>query len=179
MPRALFLSLAACATALHVQRRALIAPASGSPAPSLRRPHTLASSTLILRRPRPRAARAPRNAAPRRRSSRINCPRSAVWRARCRRSVGPQPRGLAREGLGWHHQDEARARPERARASRAGAGAQGGPVGRRHRRAYEIKYQQKRSFNGKAEDDNSSNGIFKMKRGIGKPLGFSSPPPPV
>ena len=36
----------------------------------------------------------------------------------------------------------------------------------------EIKYQQKRSFNGKAEDDNSSNGIFKMKRGIGKPLGF-------
>ena len=36
----------------------------------------------------------------------------------------------------------------------------------------EIKYQQKRSFNGKADDDSSSNGIFKMKRGIGKPLGF-------
>ena len=36
----------------------------------------------------------------------------------------------------------------------------------------EIKYQQKRSFNGKAEDDSSSNGIFKMKRGVGKPLGF-------
>ena len=26
--------------------------------------------------------------------------------------------------------------------------------------------------NGKDEDDTSSNGIFKMKRGIGKPLGF-------
>ena len=30
MPRALFLSLAACATALHVQRRALIGPAVAS-----------------------------------------------------------------------------------------------------------------------------------------------------
>jgi len=36
----------------------------------------------------------------------------------------------------------------------------------------EVKYQQKRSFNGKEGDDMSSNGIFKMKRGIGKPLGI-------
>ena len=35
-----------------------------------------------------------------------------------------------------------------------------------------VKYQQKRNFNGKDDDDSSSNGIFKMKRGIGKPLGF-------
>ena len=35
-----------------------------------------------------------------------------------------------------------------------------------------VKYQQKRNFNGKEDDDSSSNGIFKMKRGIGKPLGF-------
>ena len=72
--------------------------------------------------------------------------------------------------LGRHHQAEARAR-------RKGEGLPEPELGLKALSDVgidvpEIKYQQKRSFNGKADDDGSSNGIFKMKRGIVVLLGF-------
>ena len=197
MPRAATLSPAACATALHVQRRA---KSSGqpSPAPSLRRSHARASST-DPKQPRPPAVRAPeqRRAEQKAFTDKLSTLRCGGPGVDGRWSLGPgESRGEGSGGI-----IKMKREPDRAAMGlpEPGARAQGGPVGRgsdsasesaastlRHRRVpgtistvLTVKYQQKRNFNGKEDDEMSVSvpGIFKMKATPGSVWLLRSCPP--
>ena len=168
MPRAI-LSLAACATALHVQRRALIGPAVASAivAPP-------AHASLIDFDPEAAKAAGRARAEQRRAEQKaftdklstlggVDGQVSTVGGAAAQDSREKGSGGIIKMKREPDRKGEGLPEPELGLKDALSDVGIDVP---------EIKYQQKRSFNGKAEDDNSSNGIFKMKRGIGKPLGF-------
>ena len=190
MPRAVFLSLAACATALHVQRRALIGPAVASAivAPP-------AHASLIDFDPEAAKAAGRARAEQRRAEQKAFTDKlgtlggvegqvSTVGGAAAQDSREKGSGGIIKMKREPDRKGEGLPEPELglkealsdvgADSASESAALPSTPSKRPHAGidVPEIKYQQKRSFNGKAEDDNSSNGIFKMKRGIGKPLGF-------
>ena len=169
MPRAVFLSLAACATALHVQRRALIGPAVASAivAPP-------AHASLIDFDPEAAKAAGRARAEQRRAEQKAFTDKVGTLggvEGQVSTAGGAAAQDSREKGSGGIIK-------MKREPDRKGEGLPEPELGLKEALSDvgidvpEIKYQQKRSFNGKAEDDNSSNGIFKMKRGIGKPLGF-------
>ena len=173
MPRAIvLLAVAACTSALHVQRRALIAPAVAGAASAI----GIAPANAGLIDFDPEAAKAAGRArAEQRRAEQkaftdklstlggVEGQVSTVGGASAVESREKGSGGIIKLKREPDRKGEGLPEPElglKEALSDVGIDVP------------EIKYQQKRSFNGKAEDDSSSNGIFKMKRGIGKPLGF-------
>ena len=172
MPRTAVLSLAACVSALHVQRRHLLTPLAGA-ASALVAP-TTASAGLIDFDPEAAKAAGRARAEQRRAEQKAFTDKlstlggvegqvSTVGGASAVESREKGSGGIIKLKREPDRKGEGLPEPELGLKEALGDVGIDVP---------EIKYQQKRSFNGKAEDDNSSNGIFKMKRGIGKPLGF-------
>ena len=169
MPRAVFLSLAACATALHVQRRALIGPAVASVivAPP-------AHASLIDFDPEAAKAAGRARAEQRRAEQKAFTDKlstlggvegqvSTVGGASAQESREKGSGGIIKMKREPDRKGEGLPEPELGLKEALSDVGIDVPT---------VKYQQKRNFNGKDDDDSSSNGIFKMKRGIGKPLGF-------
>ena len=190
MPRAVFLSLAACATALHVQRRAIIGPAVASAivAPPAR-------AGLIDFDPEAAKAAGRARAEQRRAEQKAFTDKlstlggvegqvSTVGGAAAQDSREKGSGGIIKMKREPDRKGEGLPEPELglkealsdvgADSASESAALPSTPSTRPHAGidVPTVKYQQKRNFNGKEDDDSSSNGIFKMKRGIGKPLGF-------
>ena len=172
MPRAIvLLAVAACSSALHVQRRALVAPAIAGIANVVAPP---ARAGLIDFDPEAAKAAGRARAEQRRAEQKAFTDKlstlggvegqvSTVGGASAVESREKGSGGIIKLKREPDRKGEGLPEPELGLKEALGDVGIDVP---------EIKYQQKRSFNGKAGDDSSSNGIFKMKRGIGKPLGF-------
>ena len=170
MPRAIvLLAVAACTSALHVQRRALIGPAVASAIVAPPAHASLIDFDPEAAKAAGRARAEERRAAQKEFTDKLSTlggvegQVSTVGGASAQESREKGSGGIIKMKREPDRKGEGLPEPElglKEALSDVGIDVP------------EIKYQQKRSFNGKAEDDNSSNGIFKMKRGIGKPLGF-------